>query len=396
MTAERVYLDYNATAPVRPGVVEVVCRALQEAGNPSSVHAPGRTARGRIEEARVHVAALVGADPRNVIFTSGGTEANNTVLTPWLGCCGRTDALDLCLVGAGEHASVLDGARFPGGAIERIPVDGDGLADLAWLEARLARLRAERPAARALVSLQLANNETGVVQPVAAAARLAHAADGMIHSDAVQAAGKIAVDIQALGVDMLTLSAHKIGGPQGVGAVVLSAEATEIRERLLRGGGQERGYRAGTENVPGIAGFGEAARLALAEIAHYGTQMQALRERLEADVRRIAPDAVIFGAGAQRLPNTSAFAVPGLRAETLLMALDLEGVAVSSGAACSSGKVKRSHVLDAMGVAAQVADGALRVSLGWASTEADVSRFATAFAKVAGALISRRASRQAA
>ncbi|MDJ1156718.1 cysteine desulfurase family protein [Chelatococcus sp. SYSU_G07232] len=396
MTTERTYLDYNATAPVRPAVMEAMARALALTGNPSSVHSEGRTVRRLVEEAREKVAALVGARPQNVIFTSGGSEANNTALTPTLGCCGREEPLALCLVGATEHPSVLEGARFPAHRVERVPVDRQGLADLSWLERRLSRLADERPGGRALVSLQFANNETGVVQPVSEAVRLVHARDGMVHTDAVQAAGKIPIDVAGLGADLMTLSAHKFGGPQGVGALVLGHEAIEIRERLVRGGGQQRGYRAGTENVAGIVGFGVAASLALDEIEDYSARIGALRDRLQDEVRRIAPDAVIFGAGVDRLPNTLAFAVPGLRAETLLMALDLEGVAVSSGSACSSGKVRRSHVLDAMGVARDVAEGALRVSLGWASEEADVTRFATAFAKVAGALISRRAGRQAA
>ncbi len=383
---ERSYLDHNATSALRPEAAEAVVGALALPGNASSVHAEGRAARAAIEAAREQVAALVGASPKAVIFTSGGTEANNTVLSPAFRRVGEEGAA-LLLAGAAEHPCVLEGHRFPSGAVERIPVDANGIVDLAWLEARL-----ERVEGRAQVSIQAANNETGVLQPVAEAAALAHARGALIHTDAVQAAGKVPLDLAALGLDALTLSAHKLGGPKGVGAIVLASDRIEITDRLVRGGGQERGYRAGTENVAAIAGFGAAADAARLGLEEESARIAALRDEAEAELRRIAPDAVVFGAGVPRLPNTFAFAVPGLRAETALIAFDLAGVALSSGSACSSGKVRRSHVLQAMGVEPALAEGAIRVSLGWNSTKEDVFRFAKACETVVASLYKRRAN----
>lgn len=381
---QRSYLDHNATSPLRPEAAEAMARAHQLPGNASSVHAEGRAARAAIERAREQVAGLVGATPKNVIFTSGGTEAANTILTPGFRRLGETGPASL-LMGATEHPCVLDGHRFS--RAERIPVDRDGVTDLAWLATRLAR--AEEGI---LVSIQTANNETGVLQPVAQAARLVRSHGGLVHSDAVQGAGKIPVDMTRLGVDALTLSAHKLGGPKGVGAIILASDRLEIADRLVRGGGQERGYRAGTENVAAIAGFGEAAETARLRLDEEATRVRALRSQAEAALLHVAPGAVIFGRDAERLPNTFAFAVPGLKAETALIAFDLEGVALSSGSACSSGKVKRSHVLEAMGVERQAAEGALRVSLGWNSTEEDVFRFAKACETVLATLYKRRVS----
>ncbi|MBB4041004.1 cysteine desulfurase [Microvirga flocculans] len=386
-TSQRIYLDHNATSPVRPEVSEAVLRALQLPGNASSVHAEGRLARAEIEGAREKVARLVGARTKNVVFTSGGTEAANLVLTPGFRRLGQAGAARL-FVGAAEHPCVLNGHRFPEGAVEIIPVDSRGILDLAWLEAHLK----EAGEARVLVSVQLANNETGVRQPVAEAARLVHEKGGLIHTDAVQAAGRIPVDIAALGVDALTISGHKFGGPKGSGAVVLASDQFEIADRLIRGGGQEKGYRAGTENVAAIAGFGAAAESALAGLEQEAVRLRALRDEAEAAIRRIAPDVLVVASDAERLPNTFAFAIPGLKAETALIAFDLAGVALSSGSACSSGKVKRSHVLDAMGVEPTLAEGVLRVSLGWTTTEEDVIRFAEACEKVVGTLYKRRAS----
>jgi cysteine desulfurase len=382
----RSYLDHNATSALRPEAAEAMARALQLPGNASSVHAEGRAARAVIEAARDQVAALVGASAKNVIFTSGGTEANNTVLSPAFRRAGEEGAAIL-LVGAAEHPCVLDGHRFASAAVDRIPVDRSGRVDLVWLEARLDQ--SER---RVLASIQVANNETGVMQPVAEAAALAHARGGLVHTDAVQAAGKVPVDLTALGVDALTLSAHKLGGPKGIGAIVLASDRLEIAERLVRGGGQERGYRAGTENVAAIAGFGAAAEAARLALAQESVWIAALRDEAEAELRRVAPDAVVFGADAPRLPNTFTFAVPGLRAETALIAFDLAGVALSSGSACSSGKVKRSHVLQAMGVEPALAEGAIRVSLGWNSTKEDVFRFVKACESVVASLYKRRAN----
>ena len=398
MDAKRSYLDHNATAPVRPEVAEAMAHALKLPGNASSVHAEGRAARSAVERAREQVAALVGVEAKNVVFTSGGTEAANAVLTPTLRRAGEEGA-ELLLAGAAEHVCVLEGHRFPAGAFETIPVDGQGVVDLSWLAARMGR------AGRALVSIQAANNETGVIQPVAEAAALVHARGGLLHVDAVQAAGKIPCDIKVLGADILTLSAHKLGGPKGVGAIVFASDDIEIGDRLIRGGGQERGRRAGTENVAGIVGFGVAA--ALSKAAATGTSVTAgvqtgvaggtagtamLRDAAEARLRRLAPDVVVFGDKAPRLPNTLAFAIPGIRAETALIRFDLEGVAVSSGSACSSGKVRRSHVLAAMGVEPSLAEGAIRVSFGWDSTQNDVERFVGACEKLVAALYERRAT----
>ena len=387
MSAARSYLDHNATTPVRPEVAAAMARALALPGNASSVHAEGRAARSAVERAREEVAALVGGSARTVIFTSGGTEAANTVLTPSLRRVGEADA-SLLLVGATEHPCVLDGHRFPAGQVEQIPANGQGVIDLSWLAARLQRASGER----VLVSLQAANNETGVIQPVAEAAALVHHYRGLLHADAVQAVGKIPCDIKALGADVLTLSAHKLGGPKGVGAIVLASNAIEIGDRLVRGGGQERGYRAGTENVAGIVGFGVAAELARRDRTALSARLQGLVVALETRLAADPIHAVVFGAQTPRLPNTLAFAIPGIRAETALIRFDLEGIAVSSGSACSSGKVRRSHVLAAMGVEPSLADGAFRVSFGWNSTEEDADRFLSACEKLVATLYERRAT----
>jgi cysteine desulfurase len=359
---EFVYLDYNATAPLRPEAAAAIARALEATGNPSSVHRFGRTARRQIEDAREAVAALVGGHFDSVIFTSGGTEANNLALSG----CGR----GRLLVSAGEHDSVLMAAP----AATPVPLTSSGTIDLAALEALLGD-----SAADALVSVQLANNETGVIQPVAAVAERARRRGALVHCDAVQAAGRIDIDIAALGVDLLSLSAHKIGGPQGVGALVLGGDLTLAP--LLRGGGQERRRRAGTENVAGIVGFAAAAEAARRDLPHQA-DLAALRDRLEAEVRVVAHEVVAFGAAAPRLANTSCLAVAGLSAESQVMALDLAGVAVSAGAACSSGKVAPSRVLSAMGADPELAAAAIRVSLGWASGPTDVDRFLAAWASL--------------
>ncbi len=384
---QRIYLDHNATSPLRPEVADVMMRVLQLPGNASSVHSEGRAARTEIEAARVAVAGLAGAKAKNVIFTSGGTEAANLILSPSFRRLGQTGPMRL-LVGATEHPCVLNGHRFPADKTEIIPVDEHGILDLAWLKAHLEAVGGER----VLVSVQLANNETGVLQPISEIAELVHGHGGLVHTDAVQAAGRVRVDFETLGVDALTLSAHKIGGPKGAGALILASDQYEIGERLIRGGGQEKNYRAGTENVAAIAGFGAAAELVLKGLEQEAGRLRDLRDEAQAEVRRIAPDALVVGAGVERLPNTLAFAIPGLKAETALIAFDLAGVALSSGSACSSGKVKRSHVLDAMGVEPALAEGVLRVSLGWTTTKEDVIRFAEACEKVAATLYKRKAS----
>ena len=373
---DRIYLDWNATAPLCPDARAAMLAALEVAGNPSSVHGEGRAARRLIEEAREKVAALVGAEARNVVFTSGGTEANMLALSP-------SARIQRLLASAVEHPSVLAGGRFPAPAVERLPVTADGRIDLAALERRLAA-----SAERAMVSLMLANNETGIVQPVSEAAALVHAAGGLLHVDAVQAAGRIPCDINALGADLLTLSGHKVGAPKGVGALIRRDAALDLADPLIKGGGQERGQRAGTENVAGIAGFGAAAASALAGLSAARARMAKLRDRLEAGLK--AASAVVFGAGAERLPNTTLFATAGVKAETAIIALDLAGVAVSSGAACSSGKVQPSHVLAAMGVPPQLARGAIRVSLGPSTAESEVDGFIAAWIGVSEALLKVR------
>jgi cysteine desulfurase len=381
----RTYLDYNATAPLRPEAREAALAAMETTGNPSSVHAEGRGARRIVEEARSDVARLAGVSPRCISFVSGGTEAANSALNPYFGAGRGAAPLERLIVSAGEHVCVLSGHRFP--AAEVAPLRPDGRLDLDWLEAACRR------PGRALLALQGANNETGVIQPVAEAAALIHAAGGFAFCDAVQMAGRTDCNIAGLGADAMMFSAHKMGGPKGVGALATAHAGISLGEPLVRGGGQERGARAGTENVAAIAGFGAAARLCLTETAAEASRLLGLRERLAGVVQSVAPDAVVFCSSAPRLPNTLCFAVPGVEAATLMIALDLAGVAVSSGSACSSGKVAPSHVLAAMGVPRELARGAIRLSLGWASGERDVGRFAEAFASATARM---RAARGAA
>ena len=378
--AERSYFDWNATTPLRPEALAALADALAVTGNPSSVHAEGRAARKLVERAREQVAQLVGARPADVIFTGSGTEANMLALTPAIETAGEKRPRDRLLMSAIEHSSVRAGGRFSRDAIEDIPVDADGRVNLAALAEAVSK------ASRPLVSLMLANNETGVVQPVAEAAAIVHAAGGLLHVDAVQAAGRIPFNIGALGADLLTLSGHKIGGLKGVGALVRGREDIHFSDPLIRGGGQERGARAGTENVAGIVAFGAAAEVAHRQLAEEAAHMRGLRDLFEKGLRAVSPQAIIFSDSAERLPNTTLFALAGVKAETAVIAFDLEGVAVSSGAACSSGKVQPSHVLAAMGVSPPLIRGAVRVSLGWTTTKADVERFLGAWRKLASAL----------
>jgi cysteine desulfurase len=375
---DRVYLDWNATTPLRREARDAMAAAWDFAGNPSSVHAEGRQARRLVEEARASVASAVGASLRNVIFTSGGTEANALALVPGLRRAEGTPVARL-LVSAIEHASVLAGGRFPAEATFTIDVTRTGLLDLERLRALLSS------GPPALVSVMLANNETGALQPVREAAELVHAAGGLLHVDAIQALGKIPVDIKAMNADLMTLSAHKVGGPKGIGALVL-AEGVLGFEPLLRGGGQELGRRAGTENVSGIAGFGAAVQAAMVALEQNAVRLESLRHRLESGLRE-TPGAIVFADGVLRLPNTTLFTVPGLRAETAVIGFDLAGIAVSSGSACSSGKVQPSQVLKAMGFGPQLAQGALRLSLGWSTTAAEIDRCLEAWRKLEGTLL---------
>lgn len=374
----RVYLDWNATTPLRPEARAAMVAAFDLVGNPSSVHAEGREARRLVEDARATLAGAVGALPRNVVFTSAGTEANALALSPGLrGPSGRP--VERLLVSAVEHASVLAGGRFPAGGIGHIRVTRAGVIDLDHLKALLG----DGPPA--LVSIMAANNETGALQPVNEAAGIVHEAGGLLHVDAIQALGKIAFNINAVGADLATFSAHKIGGPKGIGALVV-AEGIAGLEPVLRGGGQELNRRAGTENVVGIAGFGAAVRAALQALPEDAERVATLRDCLENGIRAIA-GATVFADNVRRLPNTTLFTAPGLKAEIAVIGFDLEGVAVSSGSACSSGKVQPSHVLSAMGYDAAVAQGAVRLSLGWSTEPEDINRALEAWRKLGNTLL---------
>ena len=359
---QAIYLDHNATAPLRPEARDAMIHALSVTGNPSSVHGFGRAARRLVEEARDAVAGLVGVTPAQIVFTSGGTEANTMALR------GLASAGRRIVVSAVEHPSVL--AATEATVLPALP---DGRVALEALEAALA---AGGPAA---VSLMAANNETGVVQPVADAVEIARRHGALVHCDAIQAAGKIPIDFDRLGVDLLSLSAHKIGGPPGVGALVLR-DGVAVPP-LMTGGGQERGRRGGTENVPGIAGFGAAALAAHAGLDTFAG-LAGLRDTLERDVLDVCPAATIFGREVSRLANTSSLEMPGVPAETQVMGFDLAGIAISAGSACSSGKVAASPVLAAMGVADRQASSTIRVSLGWDTEASDVDAFVAAWTAI--------------
>jgi cysteine desulfurase len=376
--SDRVYLDWNATTPLRPEVREAMAAALDLPGNPSSVHEEGRKARRLVEDARAAVAGAVGALPRNAVFTSGGTEANALALTPGLRLKSGPPVQRL-VVSAIEHASVLAGGRFAADAIGTVGVSGSGLVNLDRLRESLAS------GPPALVSVMLANNETGALQPIAEVAEIVHAEGGLLHVDAIQAFGKIAFDINEMDADLVTVSAHKIGGPKGIGAV-LWAEGVQGLEPLLRGGGQERGHRAGTENVAGIAGFGAAVKAAMGTLEKDAIRLETLRNRLESGLRQ-TPGVLIFSEDVRRLPNTTLFTAPGLKAETAVIGFDLAGIAVSSGSACSSGKVQPSHVLEAMGLGRELAQGAVRLSLGWSTSDADIDCCLETWRKLIGSLL---------
>ncbi len=385
---QRIYFDANAGAPLLDAAREAMLSVAACVGNPSSVHAEGRWARAEIETARSEIAALAGAGPDQVIFTSGATEAAITALTPHLLSGNKSIAASHLYVGATEHPCVLFGGRFETGDLTILPVDQDGVIDLAAFERALSE---HDPATgRPFVALMLANNETGVVHPVAEAAAIARQYDAVVFCDAVQAAGRIALDIKALGVDMMALSAHKMGGPQGVGALILATEALRP-EPLLTGGGQEKYRRAGTENAAAIAGFGVAAKAARHHLEQVGGTEE-LRRRLESGIRRVAPDAAIFGATVKRLANTVLFAVPGVDAETAVIAFDLEGISVSSGSACSSGKVGDSHVLAAMGVLPDLRGGGIRMSLASSANAAETDYVVDAWKRIYARLSDQRAA----
>jgi cysteine desulfurase len=383
MAADRAYLDWNASAPLSEAARAAMVGAL-DAANPSSVHQEGRAARRVVEEARRSVAALVNGKPEHVVFTSGATEAASTLLTPdWR--MGRSPLrMSRLYVCEADHPCVLSGGRFPAERVTRIGVSRDGILDLASLETALATHdRADGPA---LVAVHAANNETGVIQPVEQIGRIVKAAGGVLVLDAVQAAGRIPLDIAAGYADYLILSSHKIGGPKGAGAIVAAADLM-MPKPLVSGGGQERGHRAGTENLAGIVGFGAAAREALSGLDRIG-DVRHKRDAIESVIGELVPDAVFFAADAPRIANTSFFAIPGMKAETAQIAFDLAGVALSAGSACSSGKVGPSHVLKAMGIGDDF--GALRVSIGPATGDREIELFRKALAGIAA----RRADKE--
>lgn len=366
----RVYLDYNATAPLRPEAHDALTAALA-LGNPSSVHEEGRKARALIEEARRAVAELAVAVPETVIFTSGGTEACNLALNLRAAPAGPVGRV---LVSAIEHSAVLEAAKQTGLPVSQLPVTADGAVDMAAFD---TALQDDTPA---LVCVMLANNETGVIQPVAEMAAKTRDHGSLIFCDAVQAAGKMPVNMMALGVDALSLSGHKLGAPMGVGALLTRPGV--VVPPQLHGGGQELGRRAGSENIAGIAAFAAAAKAAQAGLAAFG-DLAAQRDAMEAALAAAEPDITVFGQGAARLPNTSCFALDGLSSETLVMALDLAGIAVSAGSACSSGKVSQSHVLAAMGAENHISKAMVRVSLGWQSGPQDTQKLVGEWTRLA-------------
>jgi cysteine desulfurase len=364
------YLDHNATSPLRPESLSAMTHALGVTGNPSSIHGQGRAARAVVEDARAKVAALAGAKADNLIFTSGATESNNLALFGAVeGSLAEGETrITRIFVSAIEHSSVLVTAdrlaeRFPWVRVARLDVTADGVIDLEGLRVALREGKG-----RALVAVMAASNETGVVQPLAEVSRLVREANGLLLVDAVPAAGKIALDFALC--DYMTLSAHKIGGPQGAGALILR-EGAPLQPQLV-GGGQQKGLRAGTENLSGIAGFGTAAH-AVADGEGERARIVHLRDHFETGLKQAIAEAVIFGAGSPRLCSTCCFAIPGLAAETALIGLDLDGVMMSSGSTCSSGKLSVSHVLTAMGVDEKLGSCALRASFGWSSTMEDVN-----------------------
>jgi cysteine desulfurase len=374
----RIYLDWNATAPLLPCVRDALLHAFDLSGNPSSVHKEGRAARMAVESARRNVANLVGAQASHVVFTSGATEAANLVLTPDYKMGRSALRIGKLYVSAIEHSAVREGGRFSKDNVTEIPVTSDGVLDLDALKKLLEDH--DKTTGLPMVAVMLVNNETGIVQPVVEAARLVHAAGGLMVVDAVQAAGRLPIDIQALDADFLFVSSHKIGGPKGVGALVTRGEAM-MPKALIHGGGQEKGHRSGTENTTAIIGFGAAAAFVLDGLVERNAAIATLRERLETGMRKAAVDVIIHGAEVERVANTTFFTLPSLKAETGQIAFDIEGIALSAGSACSSGKVGESHVLTAMGKDPKL--GGLRISLGVSTSEAEIEQALAAFEKIA-------------
>ena len=390
MASKRLYFDYNATAPLLPAVRAAMIDAMELPGNPSSVHAEGRKTRALVSGAREAVARLCDVPAAQGTFTSGATEAANHVLSPSYRMGRSPVRIARLFVSAVEHPAILSGGRFAKDHVDVLPVDLDGRIDLAALEAAFAAH--DRSAGQAMLALQLANNESGVVQPVHEAAGIVRRHHGLLVVDAVQGAGRLPLSLADLGADFLILSGHKFGAPKGIGALVSAGEML-MPEPLLLGGGQEKGHRGGTENLIGIVGMGAAAVAARENLGNID-RIRLLRDRMEAAMREMAPDIIIHGAGAERLANTSFFALPGLKAETAQIAFDMEGVAVSAGAACSSGKIGQSHVLAAMKADAEL--GAIRVSLGPEHTENHIERFLDAFKSINTRRLARKGAQAAA
>lgn len=376
MSGKPTYLDYNATAPLRPEARAAMLEVMDHCGNPSSTHTAGRQAKARLEADRQTIAEAVGVAPRNIIFTSGGTEANALALTGW-----RAKRI---LVSGIEHGCVLAAAERSGAKVEPVRAGQDGRIDLNHLEDLLKS--GDEPGSD-LLSIMAVNNETGVIQPVVEASQLAREVGALVHCDGVQALGKLDMAPWMHAVDFLALSAHKVGGAAGTGALVVKDQLT--LSPMMTGSGQEMGRRAGTENAVGIAGFAAAVKAALADLGKF-TDLAIWRDKMEADMRAAVPGIEIIGGGSDRIGNTSNIALPGIKAETQIMALDLSGIAVSAGSACSSGKVQRSHVLAAMGLPDAVSGSAIRISTGWATEKQDMDEFVGAWAEMAERLVARR------
>ncbi len=374
MTHSDVYLDHNASTQLLDPARAAIVGGLDSTGNPSSVHGAGRRLRTLVEKARDQVAKAAGAERKHVVFTGSATEA----LTQAIAGGARALGFDAIIVSAGEHAATLKAAEMTGLPVSQAALTPDGLIDVAALEAAVAAASAAGYVA--LVAVHAVNNETGVIQPVAQIEALVGPTPHFLLVDAVQAFGKLELDFAARAADMMAISAHKIGGPAGVGALLVKPHCDVAR--LIPGGGQEKNRRGGTESAALIAGFGAAAEIFPS--AYDATAIAGLTDALTRGVQSLAPEVVVFGADVDRMGNVVNFAMPGVKASVAMMGLDLEGVAVSSGSACSSGKVGRSHVLQAMGIDPDLADCALRVSLGWPSTQDDVDRFLKAFEKVLG------------
>jgi cysteine desulfurase len=368
ITVERIYLDHNATTPVDPEVADRIAQALRdEFGNPSSVHHYGQRAKATIDEARSAVAALIGAEPTEVVFTSGGTEGDNFAIR------GAAEALEAAgrhhlIASAIEHEAVLNTVKAlsrRGWRMTLLPVDQTGIVSEDSLRSAITD-------DTAVVSIMHANNEIGTIQPIAALARIAHERGALVHTDAVQSAGKLPVDVKTLGIDLLSISGHKFYGPKGVGALWIRRGVRLVP--IQTGGKHERGRRAGTENVSGIVGLGVAAERARAKMSAEGERLTQLRDRLEDGILRSVPGTVVNGSRSPRVPNTTNISFDRIEAESLLIALDLEGIAVSTGSACSSGTLEPSHVLKAMGLPTHRTQNSIRFSLGAANTDAEIDR----------------------